>query len=196
MSSENNKTRHRILMSALTLLEEGGGGAVRMSDIAKASKISRQALYLHFANRAELLVAATRYLDEVYDSDTRLEKSRSMEGGVERLEAWVDVWGDHIPRIYGVAKALLAMRDSDEEARIAWDDRMRAVRHGCAAVVSMLLADGKLKEGLTEAEATDLLWTLMSVQNWGMLRYDCHWSQDRYIQAMKTLTKQALVNGK
>lgn len=194
MSSKNITTRHRILQSTLSLLEEGGGGAVRMADIAKASKISRQALYLHFANRTELLVATTRYLDEIYDSDARLEKSRSMKSGVDRLGAWIEVWGDHIPRIYGVAKALLAMRDSDQEARIAWDDRMQAVRHGCAAVVSMLVADGMLKDGLTKAEATDLLWTLMSVQNWGMLRYECHWSQDRYIKAMKTLTKQALVS--
>ncbi len=165
-----------------------------MSDIAKAAKISRQALYLHFPNRAELLVATTRYLDEIHDIDAKLLKSRSAKNGIERLDAWVGVWGNHIPKIYGVAKALLAMKTSDEEARIAWNERMQAVRFGCAAAVSMLLAEGKLRDGLTELEATDILWTLMSVHNWEQLRYECHWSQSRYIKAMKILTKQALVS--
>ena len=87
MSSENNPTRERILKSTWSLLEAGGASSVRMSDIAKAAKISRQALYLHFPNRAELLVATTRYLDEVYDVDTRLLASRTAKTGTDRLSA-------------------------------------------------------------------------------------------------------------
>jgi AcrR family transcriptional regulator len=165
-----------------------------MSDIARAAKISRQALYLHFPNRAGLLVATTRYLDEVYDIDAKLLKSRSAKSGVERLDAWVDVWGNYIPKIYSVAKALFTMKDSDKEAMIAWNERMQAVRFGCAAAVSMLLTDGKLRDGLTEQEATDILWTLMSVHNWQQLRHECGWSQRPYIEAMKAITKQTLVN--
>ena len=59
MSSENIETRSRILDATVNMLEEHGGVGVRMGDIAKAAGISRQAVYLHFASRAELLVAAT-----------------------------------------------------------------------------------------------------------------------------------------
>lgn len=166
-----------------------------MSDIARAARISRQALYLHFPNRAELLVATTTYLDELNDIDAKLADSRGAKSGVERLDAWVEVWGNYIPKIYGVTKALLAMKDSDEEARLAWNGRMQAVRHGCAAAVAMLLADGTLREGLSETEATDILWTLLSVRNWEQLRHECNWSQARYIEVMKTIAKQALVRG-
>ena len=193
MSSQNIPTRDRILKSTWQLLEVGNGNAVRMSDIAKAAKISRQALYLHFPNRADLLTATTRYLDEVHDIDAKLAKSRSAASGTERLEAWVETWGNYIPTIFGVAKALMAMQETDEEAAAAWNDRILAIRDGCEKAVQALKADGKLTENMSEEEATDLLLTLLSVRNWEQLRITCNWTQDRYIDMMQQLTTQALV---
>ncbi|MCF4098990.1 TetR/AcrR family transcriptional regulator [Maritalea mediterranea] len=196
MSSEKRDTRARILRAAVELLESGTGGAVRMSDIAKTAGISRQAVYLHFPKRADLLIAATRYLDEKNDVDARLEKSRTAQTGVERLDAWVEVWGNYIPEIYGIGKALMAMMDSDEEARAAWDDRMQAVRHGCAAAVRDLARDGQLAPRLSEAKATDLLWTLLSVRNWAQLRHECGWTQEEYVTHMKGLARVSLCKAK
>lgn len=192
MSSNKNPTRERILKSALSLLEAGGGSDVRMSDIAKTAKVSRQAVYLHFPNRLELLVATTRYLDESYGIEDKLISSRTAPTGVKRLAEWVDIWGNYIPVIFGVAKALMAMQDSDPEAKAAWDDRMQAVRHGCAAAIDSLQADGHLRAELARDDAVDVLWTLLSVRNWEQLRFDCGWSQDKYIKAMKDLTLRTL----
>ena len=192
MSSEKNPTRERILNAAWKLLESGDGNAVRMSDIAKAAKIGRQAVYLHFPNRAELLIATTRHLDQVNDIDKRLAESRTSPSGKVRLEAWVRVWGNYIPAIYGVAKALLAMKDSDAEASAAWDDRMDAVRDGCAAAVRQLADDGDLKPGLSEKAATDLLWSLLSVRMWEHLTKDCGWDQDTYLAHIQDLAAHAL----
>lgn len=196
MSSIKNPTRQRILKSTWSLLEKGAGGAVRMSDIAKAAKISRQALYLHFPNRAELLFATTRYLDEVYDVESMLVASRTAKTGTERLREWVDVWGNYIPKIYGIAKALMAMMDSDDEAKAAWNDRLQAVRHGCAAVITALRADGMLVESLSEQEATDSLMALLSVPAWEHLRLGCEWSQDRYIEVMQEMVARMFVRVK
>lgn len=193
MSSENNSTREKILKATWKLLEDGGGSAVRMSDIAKAVKISRQALYLHFPNRADLLVATTRYLDQVHDIEGQLTASRNASSGTDRLEKWVDVWGNYIPNIYGISKALLAMKDTDEEAAAAWNDRMQAVRHGCAAAIAALQAEDALNTNLTDEQATDLLWTLLSVRSWEQLRMECGWSQADFIAHMKDTTARALV---
>ena len=193
MSSEKISTRTRILKSTWALLEDGGGSAVRMSDIAKAAKISRQALYLHFRNRTELLVATARYLDKVHDIDSKLVESRTARTGKERLTAWVEVWGNYIPTIYGIAKALMAMQETDKEAKAAWNDRMQAVRHGCAAAVAAIDADGNLNKDLTVDEATDVLWTLQSVRTWEHLRFECGWSQERYIGLMQYLAARTLL---
>ena len=116
MSSDNLETREKILDSAWKLLVGDGASAVRMGDIAKLTGISRQAVYLHFPSRAELLIATTRYIDEVKEVDQRLAASRSAESGLVRLDAYIEAWGNYIPEIYGLAKALMVAQDSDEAA--------------------------------------------------------------------------------
>jgi AcrR family transcriptional regulator len=193
MSSDNPKTRTRILQSALTLLESGGGNGVRMADIAKQAGISRQAVYQHFPTRAELLIATTLYVDEINDVDARLAVSRGAGSGIARLDAYIEAWGNYIPEVYGISKALLAMKDTDDAAAAAWEGRMQAMREGCAAAIKALKDDGKLAPGLKPDQATDLLWTLLSVRNWEQLTIDCGWPQKRYIASVKRLARQAIV---
>ena len=193
MSSPLPDTRNRILKAALELLEDNPHKETRMSDIAKRAGISRQAVYLHFANRADLLIAATRYLDEITEVDAQLAQSRAAKTGPERLDAFIEAWGAHIPRIYGVAQALLAMKDTDEAADLAWNNRMQAVRHGCAAAVAALERDGVLTSDHSTEQATDILWTLLSVRNWEQLTDDCGWSQADYIKRIKSLARRVLL---
>jgi len=194
MSSKNNdETQKRILKATWTLLENSPAKGVRMSDIAKQANISRQAVYLHFSTRAELLIATTRYIDEVKGVETRLAQSRGAVSGVERLDAFIEAWGSYIPEIYGVVKALLAMKDSDEAAAQAWDDRMQAVRDGCDAAIKALAADGALNADHTPEQATDMLWTMLSVRNWEQLTVECGWSQSQYIEKMRALAQRMFV---
>jgi AcrR family transcriptional regulator len=176
------------------MLEEHGGRGVRMGDIAKATGISRQAVYLHFASRAELLVAATRYLDEVLDVDRRLAPSRAATSGVERLARYIDCWGHYIPEIYGVAKALLLAQDTDEAAAAAWRDRMLAMRDGCRAAIEALHSDGSLAPEWTPKKATDALWTMLLVPNWENLTGECGWSTRQYVRWMKTVATSTFVD--
>lgn len=164
-----------------------------MTDIAKAVGISRQALYLHFPTRAELLIATTRHIDSVKNVDARLADSRAATSGRDRLASFIRAWGGYIPEIHGVSVALRSMRNSDAEAAAAWDDRMRAVRHGCAAAVEALAADKMLRPDLNKEVATDLLWTLLSVENWESLVRDCGWPQTDYESQIKRLAEAALL---
>jgi AcrR family transcriptional regulator len=193
MSSENTETRTRILDATVSMLEQHGGRGVRMGDIARESGISRQAVYLHFTSRTDLLVAATRYLDKKLDVDKRLAPSRAASSGIERLALFIECWGNYIPDIYGVAKALLLAQDSDEAAAAAWSDRMAAMRDGCRAAIDALHADEKLAPGWKQAQATDALWTMLLVPNWEALTIDCGWSTKQYVRWMKTLAKQTLI---
>jgi AcrR family transcriptional regulator len=193
MSRENSETRIRILQAALDLLEAGQGKGVRMTDIARQAGITRQAVYLHFTTRAELLIAATHYLDRLHKTDERLAASRSAQTGIERLDAYIDAWGSYIPEIHGIAKALLAMRDTDEAAAEAWDQRMQAMREGCQAAIKALHRDGVLTPDYSQKMATDLLWTLLSVRNWEQLTIQCDWSKKKYISMLKLLARRIFV---
>jgi len=194
MSSKTPNTQDRILSAALKLLEGNPHKEVRMSDIAKRAGISRQAVYLHFPTRAELLVATTKYLDDISNVDARFAQSRAAKTGLERLDAFIDAWGGYIPVTYGVAKALLAMKDTDEAADLAWKNRMQAVRERCAAAIKALNNDGLVDPRYTTEQATDILWTLLSVRNWEQFTQDCDWAQEHYIETMKTMARQTLLS--
>jgi len=193
MSSDNPETRVRILQAALNLLEASQGKGVRMTDIAKRAGISRQAVYLHFSTRAELLIATTHYLDELKGSEERLVPSRRAQSGIERLDAFIEAWGRYIPEIHGIAKALLAMRDTDEAAAAAWDERMQDMRQGCEAAIKALSRDKMLSPDHSPTQATDILWTILSVRNWEQLTIECGWPQERYIETLKSLARRIFV---
>ena len=192
MSRHSSDTRTRILDCTWNLLESGDK-RVRMTDIAKAAGISRQALYLHFPTRAELLIATTRHIDSVKDVDARLADSRAANTGRDRLASFIVAWGGYIPEIHGLSVALRNMRDGDAEAAAAWDDRMQAVRQGCVSAVAALAADKILRPDLNEKVASDLLWTLVSVENWERLVRDCGWSQAEYESHIRWLAEAALM---
>ena len=193
MSSKDIETRTRILDATVFMLEKHRGQGVRMGDIAKKTGISRQAIYLHFPSRTELLVAATRYLDEKLDLESRLTPSRASKTGIERLELYIEFWGNYVPEIYSVAKAILQRQDSDDAAAAAWKDRMLALRDGCRAAIDALHTDGNLAQQWTPKRATDAFWTMLSIRNWENLTVECGWSTKQYIRYMKILANRSFV---
>ncbi len=195
MSSRNTDTRQKILNAALALLEAGDLSKVRMSDIAKRTGISRQAVYLHYSSRADLLIAATKYLDQLKEMDERLAPSRAATTGKARLDAWIEAWADYIPEIYGISKAFFAIMDKDTEAAAAWAQRMQDMREGCDAAIQALDRDGELADGLTSKEATDMLWTMLSVRSWELLTQDCGWPHSEYKARTMEAARKLFVRG-
>lgn len=185
MSSDKNPTRIRILKAAWEMLDSNPGVAARMSDIAKKAGVSRQALYLHFPNRTELFIATTKYMDEVFCVQEQLGESRAAATGRARLDAYIETWVNYIPNIFGIAKTLMVMAETDEDANRAWSERMQDMREGCAAAISALAMDGALKGDWTETTATDALWALLSITHWELLTQDCGWSQDDFTAYIK-----------
>ncbi|MCB1647301.1 MAG: TetR/AcrR family transcriptional regulator [Pseudomonadales bacterium] len=199
MSSESEQSKAadtptRILEATVRILEAEGGKGVRMSDIARETGISRQALYLHFASRTELLTAATRWVDEQLGLEERLAPSRHARSGEERLALYIELWGNYIPDVYGVAKALMLAEAGDEAAASAWRDRMLAMKDGCRAIVEMLAAEGRLSPLLAVQPAIDSLWTLMLVPNWEHLTQVCGWSREEYIERITLIARQMLLS--
>jgi AcrR family transcriptional regulator len=193
VSRGERKTRDRILEATWRLMVERVGRNVRMGDVARGAGVSRQAVYDHFGSRADLMVATVRYGDEVLGLDERLRRYRAAGSGVERLETYVEFWGNYIPEIYGIARALLAERESDEAIAAAWDDRMGAVYDSCRDIVERLRRDGTLVPGWPTEEAADLLWTMLSIRNWESLTRERGWSVDHYVDQLRNLTKRVFV---
>ncbi|HEB59916.1 MAG TPA: TetR/AcrR family transcriptional regulator [Gammaproteobacteria bacterium] len=195
MSSDERDTRTRILEATWRLLEAHPGQEVKMAEIARAAGISRQAVYLHFASRAELLIATTRYVDEVKGLDARLARLGEATTGVEMLEACVEVWGNYIPEIYAIARALMRAKETDEAAAAAWNGTMGCLRDVCREVIDTLDREDRLAADWSPDEAVDLFFTLISIPNWEQLTIEHGWSTVKYVEHMKLLLRRAFVAG-
>lgn len=179
--------------AAARLLEEHQGRGVRMSDVAKAAGLSRQAVYLHFGNRANLLVETARHGDVVRNMSARMSRYQAETTALGRLDALIEFWGNYVPDIHGMARALRAARDTDEAAAAAWDDRMGAVYSVCARAIGDLDAEGLLASAWTRQAATDLLWTMLSISTWELLTIERGWSIADYVSQTQLLAKRAFV---
>lgn len=194
MSSHETDTRTRILQATWELMESNPGKSLSMSQIAKASGISRQALYLHFESRTELLIATTHYVDDVKELDIRLQKLEFAKSGEEKLKVCVEVWGNYIPEIYSVSKALMMTKDNDEAAAAAWTDIMGCLTNVCVQIINVLKKEQKLSSHWNAKDATDFFQTIISIQNWEELTSECGWSQKKYISHLTQLLTDTLVS--
>lgn len=192
MSSTIPETKKKILAAALKLLKAEGGKGVRMSDIAKEAGVSRQAVYLNFESRLNLMVATVQYADDLNDAERQVSRWRD-SSGIEKLDLWIEFWGGYIPQIYGVAKALMVAKEADEAAAAAWDDRMSGVRQCCKVTIESLVEHGQLSDRWNSKTATELLWTMLSVPSWEQYSKDCGWSTKRYVKTMKEVAHSCLV---
>ena len=193
MSSGDPETRKRILEKTWRLMEKRKGQNVLISDIARAAGVSRQAVYLHFGSRAGLLIATVRYVDEVNHLNERIPGMSTAANGVEVLDALIDFWANYIPEIYGLAKALLAVRDVDKDAAAAWEDRMQVFYEGCRSTINCLVRDQMLAAEWDPNQATDMLWSMLSISVWENLTVERGWTPDEYVSHMKTALKRLLV---
>jgi AcrR family transcriptional regulator len=186
-------TREKILKETWSLMEKTRGKGVRLEDIARAADVSRQAIYLHFGSRAGLLIETARYLDETLGLPDRTAAVWNAATAEEALDAMVSFWANYIPDIYGLAKALMTVRESDPDAASAWNDRMAAVYEKCLVVAQRLRDEGTLTGGWSAEEAADYMWSLLAISNWEHFTLERGWSQAQYIERFQQTFRRVLV---
>jgi AcrR family transcriptional regulator len=190
--AEEGDTRTAILSAARRLLEKRGYFGVGLDWIARAAGVSRQAVYLHFGSKAGLLLALVDWIDQTGQLPELTRRVEEATTGSEALDRFIELHAAYVPEVLGVATVLESARRTDPDAAAAWEDRMER-RYGAArSVVGRLARDGVLAEGLTTAEATDLLWALTSIQTCEQLIVTRGWSPRRYERHLKRLARISL----
>jgi AcrR family transcriptional regulator len=182
----------RILDAALALMTRRGDAQVTMAQIARAARVSRQAVYLHFADRAALMVAVARHLDEKLGLPAEIQRIVSAPGGVAMIEAQVSLQARRNAAIWAVARAVEAVRRTDADAERAWQDRLNHRLAGCRAIVARLESEGRLRPDVAPEIAADLLWTLTSLRMWEDLVLERGWPPERYREHVSRLAIEAL----
>ena len=185
-------TRDRILAATLSLVEKAQG-PIAMAAIAKAAGLSRQALYLTFADKADLFVAMVRYVDQQRGIVGEIAKVRNAATGVDMLLGNIELQVRFNPGLKPIADAFDLLRSQDPAAEQAWQDRLQDRLQGCRATVARLVAEGRLRPGLDPEVAADLMWTMLSLRTWDDLVVRRGWSAEAYRARMTDLLLTALV---
>lgn len=191
-SSEPLSTRDRIINAALKLIEQDRRGPVSMVAIAKAAGLSRQALYLTFADKADLYVALVRRVDEQRGAAAENEKIRAVADGEGALIALIESQARLLPALQSIANAMDVLRRQDPDADKAWQDRLAARMALCEPIAQMLADEGRLRSGLSVRKAADLIWILSSFRTWDDLVNGRGWSADDYVGHITQVLRSAL----
>ena len=194
MSSRSERTRAKILDSALQLLVERGYHGVGLEEVARDAGVSRQAVYLHFKSKAELLVAAAQHSDEMVGVPELLRPGQEANTALEALDAGVAAYGAIEPQIYDVASVVYAARRSDGAAEAAWQDRMAFRHENIRRDIERLQREGLLAEGWTVDEAADFVWGLLSVHTYEYLVVERGWPIERFVRRLRTMLRSVLVS--
>ena len=179
MSSSPPTTRARILLATLALIRRGDA-PLTMIAIAKEAGLSRQALYLTFADRADLFIALLRYVDGQRGLVQEQAKIRAAPSGVDALLAIIDRQARWNPDYKPLADAFDLLRRQDPAAQQAWQDRQDDRLAGCRVVVDRIRDEGRLRPDLDPALAADFVWTTTSIETWDDLVAKRGWSAQEY----------------
>jgi AcrR family transcriptional regulator len=191
MSSLNSKPR--ILDAALALITKRKGADVTMAEIAKAARVSRQAVYLHFADRADLMLALVRHADDRRGLDGEIRKIDEASTGVDAMYAMVSLQARMNPSIWPIARAVDAVRRTDPAAERGWQDRLQNRLKGCRQIAARMRREGKLKAGVHPDAAADLIWSITSLRTWEDLVLERGWTPQQYEERVTQLLRDALV---
>lgn len=190
MSSSNSRTR--ILEAGLALIAKRNGADVSMAEIAKAARVSRQAMYLHFADRADLMLALVRHADDKRGLAGEIRKIREAPTGVVAMREMVALQARMNPGIWAIARSLDAVRRADEAAEQGWQDRLRQRLRGCREIAARLQKEGALKPGISQETAAELLWIITSLRTWEDLALERGWTATQYEERISRLLREAL----
>jgi AcrR family transcriptional regulator len=185
-------TRRRILLAAWEVIEEIGAD-IRISDVADRAGVSRQAIYLHFGDRANLLLALVAFMPETLGFQELLAHVFAAESGVEMLRRAVALHSTYSAKIDSVARVLEAAQYQDSALGAAWRDRMKRSREAHRAIIERIAAEGQLAEGWTVDEAADLFYTVTMQGPWRELTHELGWSPEQYAESMARLLLDSLV---
>jgi AcrR family transcriptional regulator len=86
--------------------------------------VSRQAVYLHFGDRAGLLLALLAWIDQAFNLGDLLARVNQAPTGAEALERMVKVHAIYSPRIDALTRILEADQDHDQAVSAALRDRL------------------------------------------------------------------------
>ena len=185
-------TRNRILDTTWELVT-GQGARFKLADVATRASVSRQTIYLHFGDRAGLLVALVQHMDETLDLAESIAEVHAATDGKSLLEAAMRLNTKFWAKVFPVAQVLEAAQHDDEALGAAWRERMRFRQATFRSMISALAERGELDKDWPIDEAASAMYAVAHFDTWRELVIELDWSDDLYVESMARLLRRGLL---
>src|SRR5690606_10439372 len=113
-------TRDRILAVARSIVDEKGEAAATMKAVAKGAGVSRQAVYLHFSDRSQLLSALSDYIDEKLGIGDWMEQIEALDSGIAMLRMLAVTRCQRSAGLVTLVRSVESDRFRNQAASSAW----------------------------------------------------------------------------
>lgn len=187
-------TSIRILEAASARLHADPGTGLTMAEVAAQAGVSRQAVYLHFADRAALLTALMRHVDEGRGLAARVAAIAKAPSARAAVAALVALGAGDNPDLWPVVRVIDGLRHSDAAMEAVWQNRQRDWLDTCRAIAERFQEEGALAPQLSPDSAADLLSSLTSMRLWEELVIGRGWSAERYRRHVTYMAVGALTH--
>jgi AcrR family transcriptional regulator len=180
-SSGRGQTRTQILEAARAMFEELGYYGAGLEAVAKKAGVSRQAIYLHFPSKAELLTALHLH---VFDTDVAPVLGRhpitDAMSAWDMLDATIAADVEIVARVWRIHESLTVARRQHPEVDQTLLVREEEHYDGLLDVGRRLERDDALPPTMPVDLFADMLWGLMNIGTFRNLVLERGWSLDQY----------------
>lgn len=177
-AEQARRTRQRIAESARRLFVTHGYQAVTMAEIAADAGVAYQTVYAVFGNKQRLAQEIIWTTFEVEALDAVLAEATGSPDPEAALRS-----AARIARVVSerLGELLRVLRESGDPLLQADDEDVETRRrHQEEQLARMLARSGRLRPGLSEDEALDVLWTMTGTQFYQQLVDRQGWAAERY----------------
>jgi AcrR family transcriptional regulator len=182
-----------IVEAGWRLALEKGVSAITISNVAQAAGLTRQAVYWHMATRAQLLLEIARF------NDTRLPEADLVRHGLPDSNAVTsflaagNAWCDALPKVTPFWLALEAASARDDDAREAFQNRIRGMRSLVLRHVQRLASEGALRSDLSTEDAADIVQVQTLPSNWHVFHEVHRWPLEKYRAYLLAFARQFIL---
>jgi len=182
MSSGRPDTRIAILNAARALFEEQGYHGAGLEAVAKRAGVSRQAIYLHFASKADLLTALHA---RIYETDVVPALDRypvwTASTALEGLDALIAVDAEVASKVWRIHEALVVARRHHDEVDETLRPREAERYSELERLGRWLRKEGDLPTHMRVGTFADIMWGLTSLGTFHNLVIERGWSPARFV---------------
>jgi AcrR family transcriptional regulator len=186
--AQARETRRQVVAAARRLFVEHGYAGATIEAIAREASVAPETIYATFGNKRTILAAL---VDVAVGGDEQPIPLLQRPGPQTVLQEpdpvrQLQLFAEDISAILERAAPVFAIirvaaktePDIAELLKNLLEERLRNM----TAFVRSLLAHGRLRAGLDDSQAAEIVWTITSPEVFSLLTVDRGWSRERYAQ--------------